>query len=341
MISVRFSALHLQSVLMQNELPSGFSTKDIPPVMHRLSPFLFLALGAPALAHAADPASCHAVRLADVGWTDASAVTAVGAEVFDALGYTASTPMVTLSLAYLSMQDGHIDGFLSNWDPTGVSVIAPYLKNGSVQQIAVNLPNGHLGLAVPDYVAAAGLRDFKDIAAWGARLHHVIYGLESGNDTNDHVLHMINENMFGLQHFRLVESSEQGMLSQVARSVESHRPIVFLAWEPHPMNMDFRITYLTGGEKVFGAGAHVNTVVRTGYEAACPNAYRLLKQIRFSVPGENIMMKAIQDDHVPPREEARQWLRANPDVLATWLTDVTTFDGQPGLAAARTYLGIH
>ncbi|MCE2565146.1 glycine betaine ABC transporter substrate-binding protein [Komagataeibacter sp. FNDCF1] len=309
--------------------------------MRRLFLVLFLALGLPSAARAADPAACHTVRLADVGWTDASAVTAVAAEMFDALGYATTTPMVTLSVAYLSMKSGQIDAFLSNWNPTGVTAIAPYLKDGSVKQIAVNLSGGHFTLGVPDYVAAQGLRDFKDIEAWGPKLHRVIYGLESGNDGNAMILKMIKNNDFGLQHFRLVESSEQGMLSQVSRSIDSHRPIVFLAWEPHPMNIDYRITYLTGGERIFGAGAYVDTVTRASYETACPNAYRFLSQIRFSVQDENILMKAVQDDHIPPRREARDWLRTHPDVFGPWLKDVTTFDGQPPLDAVRNHLGIH
>jgi ABC-type proline/glycine betaine transport system substrate-binding protein len=55
---------------------------------------------------------------------------------------------------------------------------------------------------------------------------------------------MIENDTFGLGGFELVESSEQGMLSAVARAARSEDHIVFLGWEPHPMNSNFDIAYL-------------------------------------------------------------------------------------------------
>ena len=51
-----------------------------------------------------------------------------------------------------------------------------------------------------------------------------------------------------LGDFKLLESSEQGMLAEVERANREKRPIVFLAWEPHPMNKRFALRYLTGGD---------------------------------------------------------------------------------------------
>ena len=41
----------------------------------------------------------------------------------------------------------------------------------------------------------------------------------------------------------MIESSEAGMLSQVKRAVKRKNWIVFLGWEPHPMNTRFEISY--------------------------------------------------------------------------------------------------
>nr|WP_246495701.1 glycine betaine ABC transporter substrate-binding protein [Ameyamaea chiangmaiensis] len=270
--------------------------------------------------------------MSDVGWTDAEAVTAVAAQLFGALGYQPQVPMLTLTMTYVAMRDRRVDAFLSNWEPSGHTAIAPFLADHSVQRIATNLSGAHYTLAVPDYVWQAGLRDYHDIAAWSGRLGHVIFGLEAGNDGNTLVLDMIRKNAFNLSHFRLVESSEQGMLSQVDRDVQSRRPILFLAWEPHPMNMRFSLRYLTGGEAVFGpdGGASVHTVVRRDYDVACPNATRLLARIRFTIPDENEMMMAIQRDHTPPNIAAWHWLHDHPDVWRGWLDTIVTRDGQPG-----------
>ncbi|GAA4496482.1 glycine betaine ABC transporter substrate-binding protein [Gluconacetobacter tumulicola] len=289
---------------------------------------------------AMDAPSCAPIRFSDVGWTDAEAVTAVAVRLFDALGYRPQEPMLTLTMTYVAMRDHRVDAFLSNWEPSGHLAIAPFLADGSVQRIATNLSGAHYTLAVPDYVWNAGLHDYKDIASWGRWLGYMIFGLEAGNDGNALVLAMIRDNQFDLGRFRLVESSEQGMLSQLDRDVQSHRPIVFLGWEPHPMNMRFPIRYLTGGEAVFGpdGGASVHTVIRAGYDATCPNATRLLARIHFTVQDENTMMQAIQRDRIKPSTVAWQWLHDHPAAWAGWLDDVVTIDGRSGRAAVEAML---
>ena len=42
---------------------------------------------------------------------------------------------------------------------------------------------------------------------------------------------MIEGNQFDLAGFELVESSEQGMLAQVARATTRKEPVVFLGWD--------------------------------------------------------------------------------------------------------------
>ena len=49
-------------------------------------------------------------------------------------------------------------------------------------------------------------------------------GIEPGNDGNRLVLSLIQQNLFGLGTFTLVESSEQGMLAQVDRAVREKKP---------------------------------------------------------------------------------------------------------------------
>ena len=89
------------------------------------------------------------------------------------------------------------------------------------------------------------------------------------------------------------------MLAQVARATRQEKPIVFLGWEPHPMNTNFDLTYLSGGDDVFGpnyGGAEVFTNTRAGYVDQCPNVGQLLKNLTFSLKMENEIMKAILDE---------------------------------------------
>jgi len=121
----------------------------------------------------------------------------------------------------------------------------------------------------------------------------------------------------------------------VDRAVRAKRPIVFLGWDPHPMNMRFDMRYLSGGDATFGpnfGGAEVYTNARAGYTRECPNVGRLLRNLRFTPRGESELMGAILAGHETPDLAAVMWLKANPAVLAQWLAGVHTFDGRPALA---------
>jgi glycine betaine/proline transport system substrate-binding protein len=221
--------------------------------------------------------------------------------------------------------------------------IAPFKKDGTVKVARAHLEGAKYTLATNQYGAAIGIKDFADIAKHKADLNGKIYGIEPGNDGNRLILDMIKKNTFDLGSFELVESSEQGMLSQVARADKAKKPIVFLGWEPHPMNSNFKLTYLTGGDKIFGpnfGGATVYTNVRAGYLDQCPNVGKLLENLKFSLEMENDIMGSILDQKMDPAKAAKAWLKKNPDVLGEWLKGVKTTDGKDGEAAVKAALGV-
>jgi glycine betaine/proline transport system substrate-binding protein len=122
----------------------------------------------------------------------------------------------------------------------------------------------------------------------------------------------------------------------VERAFHDHQPVVFLAWEPHPMNLRFDLKYLSGGDEVFGpnfGGATIYTVARRGYTEQCPNVGRLLGNLKFTLRGESEMMASILDRHEAPDIAAAEWLRANPTTTKAWLQGVLTMDGKPALGA--------
>jgi glycine betaine/proline transport system substrate-binding protein len=302
---------------------------------------LGLAVSAGAAA-AQEAESCRLVRFSDVGWTDITATTALTTTVLEALGYETDVKVLAVPVTYASLKNGDIDVFLGNWMPTMEADIAPYREEGSVETIRANLEGAKYTLAVPQYTYDAGLKTFQDIAKFKDDLDSKIYGIEPGNDGNRLILDMISGGTFDLSGFELVESSEQGMLAQVQRAVDRQEPVVFLGWEPHPMNANFDMAYLEGGDDVFGpnyGGATVYTNVRKGYLTECPNVGKFLQNLVFSLEMENEIMGAILNEGADPGAAAKEWLKAHPDVLDAWLEGVTTVDGKPGLDAVKASLG--
>jgi glycine betaine/proline transport system substrate-binding protein len=292
---------------------------------------------------AADPASCSAVRFSDVGWTDITATTATASVILEALGYKPQIQVLSVPVTYQSLKNKDLDVFLGNWMPTQENDVRPFLDDKSVESFGPNLVGAKYTLATNAKGAELGIKDFKDLAAHSKDLEGKIYGIEPGNDGNRLILDMVDKDTFGLKGFEVVESSEQGMLAQVARADRAGKPVVFLGWEPHPMNANFKLTYLTGGDDIFGpnfGGASVFTNVRAGFTKDCPNAGTFITNLKFSLPMENEIMGKILNDGEDPQKAASAWLKANPAAVTPWLANVTTLDGKDGLAAVKSKLGL-
>lgn len=291
-----------------------------------------------ATAQAADSEACKTVRFSDVGWTDITATTATATVLLKALGYEPVTQVLSVPVTYSSLKNKDIDVFLGNWMPTMEGDIKPYREDGSVETTGVNLEGAKYTLAVPKYTYDAGLKTFQDIAKFKDQLDGKIYGIEPGNDGNRLILDMIEKGTFGLTGFEVVESSEAGMMSAVAKAGRKNDHLVFLGWEPHPMNANFEMAYLEGGDDIFGpnlGGATVHTNVRKGYVAECPNVGKFITNLKFTLKMENEIMGAILNDGTDPEKAAINWLKANPGVIDTWVAGVTAFDGGDGMAAAK------
>lgn len=287
-------------------------------------------------------AQCDKVTFSDVGWTDITATTAAASVIVNALGYETETKMLSVPVTYISLANNDIDVFLGNWMPTMEADIAPYREAKTVDTVRANLLGAKYTLAVNKAAADLGIKDFADIAAHKDALEGKIYGIEPGNDGNRLISDMIAGDAFGLTGFEVVESSEQGMLSQVERADRKGEPIVFLGWEPHPMNANFEMSYLTGGDDFFGpdlGGATIYTNTRAGYVAECGNIGKLLENMEFSLKMENEIMGAILNDGTDPTAAATAWLAANSDAIAPWLVGVTTKDGGDAMAAVSAAIG--
>jgi glycine betaine/proline transport system substrate-binding protein len=300
----------------------------------------FLMSGA---AFAAEGESCGTVRFSDVGWTDITATTAATTEVLKALGYETDIKVLSVPVTYASLANKDIDVFLGNWMPSMAADLQPYLDAKTVESVRANLEGAKYTLATNAHGAALGIKDFADIAKNKDALEGKVFGIEPGNDGNRLILDMIEKNAFELTGFEVAESSEQGMLAQVAKNTKDNKPIVFLGWAPHPMNSNFELTYLSGGDEFFGpdfGGATVHTNVRAGYLGECPNVGKLISNLAFTLDMENQVMGAILDQGAEPAKAATEWLKANPAILDTWLAGVTTKDGADGMAAVKAALGL-
>lgn len=297
---------------------------------------------APLSVSAADAEACKVIRLSDPGWTDITATNGVAAYLLEALGYQPDVKTLSVPIGYQSMKNGEIDVFLGNWMPAQQAFIDDLNAAKAAEVLTKNLEGAKFTLAVPATVAEKGVKDFADLAKNADGFERKIYGIEPGAPANTNIQKMIDSGDFDLKGWELVESGEQAMLAQVERANKEGKSIVFLAWAPHPMNEQFDISYLSGGDDYFGAnfgGAEVFTLARTGWAEGCPNAATFFKQLTFTVEMENVLMGEILDGE-DAEDAAEAWLKENPAAFEPWLAGVTTFDGKPAKEAVTEALGL-
>lgn len=292
-------------------------------------------------AFAADSADCRVVRLAEPGWNDLAFTTGIAMSLLKALQYEPQSQLLGIDVIYTSLKTRDLDVFVGYWDPAMVNYYKPYKEDGSVEKVRTNLAGAKYTFAVPTYVWEAGVKDFSDLQKFAEKFDSKLYGIEPGS--NQLMLDAVKDPALGLQNWEVVESSEQGMLSQVARFIRNKSFIVFQGWAPHPMNSKFDIKYLTGGDKFYGpdfGAATVDTQVRKGYLQECPNVAKLLENLAFDVDYENRGMGYIMNDAMTPEDAAMRAIKDEPQRLDVWLKGVSTFDGKDGLATVKSGLGL-
>lgn len=300
-----------------------------------------LMISGASAAFSADPETCRVVRMAEPGWNDLAFTTAIASTLLKALHYQPQSQLLGIDVIYTSLKSKDLDVFLGYWDPAMVNYYKPYKEDGSVEKVRTNLVGAKYTFAVPTYVWEAGVKDFSDLQKFADKFDRKLYGIEPGS--NQLMLNAVNDPSLGLKDWEVVESSEQGMLSQVARFSRNKTFIVFQGWAPHPMNSKFDIKYLTGGDKFYGpnfGAAAVDTQVRKGYAQQCPNVVALLQNLEFDVDFENKGMDLIMNGGLTPEDAALQAIKAEPQRLEKWLKDVSTADGQNGLSTVKAELGL-
>ena len=171
--------------------------------------------------------------------------------LLEGLGHEQAVQLIGVPIAFRSLQNNDIDVFLGNWMPAQTAMVEPLLAEKSAALLTDNLSGLRFTLAVPSYVAEAGIKSVADLAAHADRFDRKIYSIEPGSAVNENIRRMLDAVPTASPAGRWWNSSEQGMLGQVDRAVRDEEWILFIAWEPHPMNTKYDFTYLPGADDVF------------------------------------------------------------------------------------------
>jgi glycine betaine/proline transport system substrate-binding protein len=279
------------------------------------------------------------VNFGTVDWPEAVAKTNVASTIVDALGYQTEVQELGVPTVFQGLDTGDLDVFVEAWFPT---MQTNFDEVQDVESVTTNLEEATFSIAVNREACEAGVTSHEDLAEFADRFEEggtpTIYGLEPGNDGNQVVLDMIENDQYNLGDWELIESSTNGMLSEVDRRLGDGEWVAWTGWEPHWMNNRYEMCLLEDPEEAWGGPSHVETLVNNEFPEQFPELYTFFEQMVVTPEIQRELIDGIDNSGLSPEEFALQWLRANPEITDNWLAGIEATDGTDGAEALRSYL---
>ena len=279
------------------------------------------------------------VNFGTVDWPEAVAKTNVASIIVDALGYQTEVQELGVPTVFQGLDTGDLDVFVEAWFPT---MQTNFDEVQDVESVTTNLEEATFSIAVNREACEAGVTSHEDLAEFADRFEEggtpTIYGLEPGNDGNQVVLDMIENDQYNLGDWKLVESSTTGMLSEVDRRLGDGEWVAWTGWEPHWMNNRYDMCLLEDPEEAWGGQSHVETLVNNEFPEQFPELYTFFEQMVVTPEIQRELIDGIDNSGLSPEEFALQWLRENPEITDNWLAGIEATDGTDGAEALRSYL---
>lgn len=275
--------------------------------------------------------SRNSVRLAYVKWSTEIASASVIKAVFqEELGISCSTVPMKADEMWASVANGDVDGMVAAWLPT---THKPYYEKykDQVEDLGPNLMGTKIGLVIPKvcvgrqtgrsgivndpYIKAQSIEDLNEFRSlFKSRIIGI--DLEAGimSSTREAI------KVYGLDKFRLIDSSEQKMTEILENAIKRQQWVVVTGWQPHWMFGKWKLQFLSDPKKIFGGEEAIHTIVRKGLKLEKPKVYDVLDKFYWTVDEiEQVMVWINEDQGQFPYEKAMRWIMFNKERVRSWI----------------------
>lgn len=230
------------------------------------------------IAQAEEPAP---IRIGWVNWSDTEiAVKLADTALRDHLKQPVKLVLADIGIQFQALANGNIDLIPMVWLPsTHKSFYDKYRDN--LEDLGV-LYEGRIGMAVPTSIPASEVASVEDLNKPEVRekLGGKILTSEVGNGQYKLTEKAIKE--YRLDGYKMVASSESGMLSELDRNLKRDKWSLINAWSPHWMFSKWSLRYLDDPKQIFGGAEQIHAVARKGFSAEHPDVARFFAN--FKIP---------------------------------------------------------
>jgi glycine betaine/proline transport system substrate-binding protein len=270
------------------------------------------------------------VTLVEQPWVDLQVENEISKQLLEKLGYTVQIDSVSVELGAQALSTGDADAYLGNWWPSQEPTFGDLIDGGQIEVANDALLTGtQYAPAVPGDVAEElGVTSLADLDENAEEFDHKIYGIEPGSPGNETIQKAIDADAYGLGDWTLVESGTPAMLTQVEKAQSRGDAIVFLAWSPHWMTVQFKTVFLDDPEGVWGGAGSIRTVTRAGFAEEAPDIAAFLANLTFTPEEAGQFYFDHDKSGMELSEVASEWIDANPDKVKSFLAGVKSADGE-------------
>lgn len=230
------------------------------------------------LAHAEEPAP---IRIGWVNWSDTEiAVKLANVAIQDQLKQPVKLVMADIGIQFQALANGSIDLIPMVWLPSTHQAFWDKYKD-KLEDMGV-LYEGRIGMAVPTSIPVSEVASVEDLNKPEVRKNFEgkILTSEVGNGQYKLTLKAIEE--YKLDGYKMVASSESGMLSELDRNLKRGKWSLINAWSPHWMFSKWPLRYLDDPKHMFGGVEQIHAVARKGFTAQYPQVARFFSH--YSIP---------------------------------------------------------
>lgn len=252
----------------------------------------------------------EAISLSYVEWDTEVASTNVIAEVLKQEGFDVTITPLDNAIMWESIANGESDAMVAAWLPNTHGAQYEQYQD-KVDNLGVNLEGAKVGLTVPSYMNVNSIDELTDEA------NQTITGIEPGAG----VVKAAEETLSAydnLSDWQLETSSSGAMTVALGQAYKKKEPIVITGWSPHWMFAKYDLKYLEDPKQAMGAEETINTMARQNLKEDSPEAYRILKNFKWSKDDMEKVMLEINSG-TDPVEAAQNWIKENPDTVKAWL----------------------
>lgn len=257
------------------------------------------------------------------------------------LGYDVDTKELKEENAWQGFgKDGAagVDIIVEDWQHADLR--AKYIDDQKVAELAGSTGNkGVIGWYVPTWMTKKypGIDDWENLNKYAKDLEtseskgkgQLLFGDKSYVSNEEALIKNLD-----LDYEVVVGGSEQALIEAAQQSEEQQEPVLFYFWDPHWLFSDTDLTRVKLPEysddesvcptdpaeiKCDYPEMDLEKVVSTDFAKNGGDAYKLVKNFKWTNEDQNAVALDIQKNEMDPLDAAKKWVEANEDTWKSWM----------------------